>query len=68
MDLRRQQRRILRQHSGGGTGKVTLQDFTFSTYTVDKASPLLFKNCCSGEHMKKATLVAARPAAGSRSS
>lgn len=41
---------------GGGTGKVALQDFSFVKKT-DKASPNLFKACCTGEHYKTATLV-----------
>jgi len=41
---------------GGGSGKVALQDFNFVKKT-DKASPNLFKACCTGEHIKTATLV-----------
>jgi type VI secretion system secreted protein Hcp len=41
---------------GGGTGKVALQDFHFVKKT-DKASAKLFTACCTGEHLKKATLV-----------
>lgn len=41
---------------GGGSGKVALQDFNFVKKT-DKASPNLFKACCTGEHIKSATLV-----------
>jgi len=41
---------------GGGTGKVALQDFNFVKKT-DKSSPNLFKACCTGEHLKSATLV-----------
>jgi type VI secretion system secreted protein Hcp len=41
---------------GGGTGKVALQDFNFVKKT-DKASAKLFTSCCTGEHLKKATLV-----------
>jgi type VI secretion system secreted protein Hcp len=41
---------------GGGTGKVALSDFHF-VKKVDKASAKLFASCCSGEHLKKATLV-----------
>jgi type VI secretion system secreted protein Hcp len=50
-------------NSGGGTGKVALQDFSFTAY-ASKASPLLFKNCCSGEHMKKATLTCRKAGGG----
>ena len=41
---------------GGGSGKVALQDFNFVKKT-DKSSPNLFKACCTGEHIKTATLV-----------
>ncbi|HEV7915182.1 MAG TPA: type VI secretion system tube protein Hcp [Albitalea sp.] len=41
---------------GGGTGKVSLQDFHFVKKS-DKASAKLFTACCTGEHLKKATLV-----------
>jgi len=41
---------------GGGTGKVALQDFHFVKKT-DKASAKLFTACCTGEHLKSATLV-----------
>ena len=41
---------------GGGTGKVALQDFHVVKKT-DKASAKLFTACCTGEHLKKATLV-----------
>ena len=41
---------------GGGSGKVTLQDFHF-VKKIDKASAKLLASCCSGEHLKKATLV-----------
>jgi type VI secretion system secreted protein Hcp len=41
---------------GGGTGKVALGDFHF-VKKVDKSSAKLFTSCCTGEHLKKATLV-----------
>jgi len=40
---------------GGGAGKVQFQDFHFAQ-EVGKASPLLFKSCASGQHIKVATL------------
>jgi len=40
---------------GGGAGKVKFHDISFKKQ-VDKASPLLFKACATGEHIKKATL------------
>ena len=50
--------------SGGGSGKVTMQDLTFTMYAC-KASPKLFLSCAKGEHIKEATLVA-RKAGGSQ--
>ncbi|MDQ6640847.1 MAG: type VI secretion system tube protein Hcp [Pseudomonadota bacterium] len=41
---------------GGGVGKVALADFHF-VKKVDKSSAKLFASCCTGEHLKKATLV-----------
>src|SRR5258708_339105 len=40
---------------GGGTGKVAMQDFAFHM-KINKASPLLFLNCATGTHIKKAQL------------
>lgn len=42
---------------GGGAGKVSFQDFNF-TIQACKASPKLMLACASGEHIKKAVLVA----------
>ncbi len=44
---------------GGGAGKVSLGDVIISKRT-DSASPNLFKACCSGEHLKTATIVCRR--------
>lgn len=41
--------------TGGGSGKVSVQDIHISK-RVDKASPILMKHCCSGQHFGKATL------------
>ena len=41
---------------GAGSGKVTLQDFHFVKKT-DKSSAKLLASCCTGEHLKTATLV-----------
>ena len=41
--------------SGGGTGKVAMQDFNF-VKKIDKASSKLLTACCTGEHLSKATL------------
>ena len=40
---------------GGGSGKVNVQDLTFTKY-VDEASHLLLLNCCNGTHIPKAVL------------
>ena len=42
--------------AGGGTGKVIMGDFNLVKKT-DKASAKLLAACCTGEHLKKATLV-----------
>jgi type VI secretion system secreted protein Hcp len=44
---------------GGGAGKVLMQDFHF-TAPVGKHSPRLMLACASGEHIKKAVLIARR--------
>jgi len=41
---------------GGGAGKVNVQDVSFTKY-VDKASPMLMKACCNGQHIKEVFLV-----------
>lgn len=41
---------------GGGAGKVNIQDVSFTKY-VDKATPLLLKACCNGQHLKEINLV-----------
>lgn len=41
--------------SGGGAGKVNVQDISLTKY-VDKASPVLMKMCCSGKHHTEALL------------
>jgi type VI secretion system secreted protein Hcp len=38
---------------GGGSGKVSMQDFHFTT-RVSRASPQLFLACASGEHIRSA--------------
>jgi type VI secretion system secreted protein Hcp len=42
--------------SGGGAGKVTVNDLTFEHY-ADRASPNLMKYCLSGKHIDKVVLV-----------
>jgi len=41
---------------GGGAGKVTFSDFTF-TKKLDAQSSKLFKSCVTGVHFKSATIV-----------
>jgi type VI secretion system secreted protein Hcp len=41
---------------GGGAGKVSVQDISFTKY-IDKASPSLFLFCCTGKHIATATLI-----------
>ena len=42
--------------SGGGSGKVSFHDFSF-THHLDKASPVLMQACAGGDHIKEATIV-----------
>ena len=42
---------------GGGAGKVSMQDLAI-TKKVDKASPVLFRSCADGSHIKSAVLTA----------
>lgn len=41
--------------TGGGTGRVSMQDFSF-TMTINKATPKLLLACATGEHIKNALL------------
>jgi type VI secretion system secreted protein Hcp len=43
-------------HTGGGAGKVNMQDF-HAVKRYSKASPKLMLACANGEHLKSATLV-----------
>ncbi|HVD00139.1 MAG TPA: type VI secretion system tube protein Hcp [Candidatus Dormibacteraeota bacterium] len=47
--------RLTGSGSGGGAGKVSMQDFHFSSNT-SIASPLLFFACASGQHITGAVL------------
>ena len=40
---------------GGGSGKVNVQDLSFTKY-IDKSSPDLFLHCCNGKHIGEALL------------
>lgn len=51
------------QGGGGGQGKATFQDFSFSHH-LDKASPLLMKACATGEHVKEATITVRKAGKG----
>jgi type VI secretion system secreted protein Hcp len=42
--------------TGGGSGKVRVEDLSFTKHT-DLATPNLEKLCCSGKHFQKATLI-----------
>jgi type VI secretion system secreted protein Hcp len=41
--------------TGGGAGKVNVQDISFTKY-VDKSSPNLIQYCCNGKHFADALL------------
>jgi type VI secretion system secreted protein Hcp len=41
--------------TGGGAGKVNVQDLSFTKY-VDKSSPNLIQYCCNGKHFAEALL------------
>jgi type VI secretion system secreted protein Hcp len=49
--------------SGGGAGKVSPSDFSF-TKKLDKASPVLFVGCATGQHFKSAILTARKAGGG----
>ena len=48
---------------GGGAGKATFHDFSF-THHVDKASPVLMKACATGQHLKEATITVRKAGKG----
>lgn len=48
---------------GGGEGKATFHDFSF-THHVDKASPVLLKSCATGDHIKEATITVRKAGKG----
>ena len=41
--------------SGGGSGKVNVQDMSITKY-LDKATTVLMQKCCSGKHFDRAIL------------
>ena len=42
--------------SGGGSGKVSVQDLSITKY-ADKSSPVLMQYMCTGKHIPKGTLI-----------
>jgi type VI secretion system secreted protein Hcp len=52
------------QGGGGGTGKVSFQDFHFMK-RIDKASPKLLERAATGQHIKKAVLTARKSGSSS---
>jgi type VI secretion system secreted protein Hcp len=55
------------QSSGAGAGKVTFNPFQI-TRKSDRASPILFTMCCSGQHFKVVSLYLRRSGGGTSSS
>lgn len=53
----------MKEGGGGGSGKVSMQDFSF-TQKMHKGTPKLMEKCATGEHFPKATFEA-RKAGGS---
>lgn len=50
---------------GSGVGKVSLQDFHFTT-SLSKASPQIMAQCATGKHIPKAVLYARKPGGDAR--
>ena len=48
---------------GGGSGRVSFQDLTF-THHLDKSSPSLMKACATGTHLKDATITVRKAGKG----
>lgn len=48
---------------GGGAGKVSFTDLTF-VHRFDRATPLLWKACATGQHIRDATLAATKAGKG----
>jgi type VI secretion system secreted protein Hcp len=46
---------VVSHGAGGGAGKATFQDLSI-VHHIDKASPLLFKACATGTHIKDAII------------
>jgi type VI secretion system secreted protein Hcp len=45
--------------TGGGAGRVNMQDLSF-VHAVDKATPKLMMACCTGSHLKEAVMVCSK--------
>jgi len=43
--------------TGGGIGKVSVQDFSITKY-VDKSTPNIMQKCCTGKHYPEAEFIA----------
>ena len=52
---------------GGGAGKATFQDLSI-VHHIDKASPLLFKACATGTHIKDAIITHRKAGKGQQES
>lgn len=48
---------------GGGAGKVSFTDLTF-VHRFDRATPLLWKACATGQHIRDATLASTKAGQG----
>lgn len=51
--------------AGGSAGRATFSDFTF-VHRVDRASPLLWKACATGQAIREATLTVSRAGAAAQ--
>jgi type VI secretion system secreted protein Hcp len=51
--------------SGGGSGKISVQDFTFAQ-VIQKSSPLLVKACATGQHIPNAWLCCRKAGGGNQ--
>src|SRR5690348_30150 len=50
---------------GGGAGKASLHDLSF-THRLDKASPQLMLACCTGKHIPSAVLAVSKATEGKK--
>lgn len=51
-----QEHSVQSSSTGGGTGKISMQDLHITKVT-DKASPTLFLDCAAGNHYNSATMI-----------